>query len=301
MAIDPRQGLWIDFVTGRRKLKEMSDNEKKVLYEYGLEKGHIEYDRIPETTRSVLGLKAVQKTQDTSMPSPAPAKQEDKDNTFLQAIDNVIKSLQLKAPLDIWQPQRDRVPSVGIRDIPGQLDLDKIFEPKLPPQVGVEKKQPLEIWQPMRDRAPLGGQMPKTMPQMGLTGNISLWEPMRDVPQGKERSMGTKLEADYFERGDQPSIAKTVGKSLLAAGANLSQNIANIPRMIAKGGAKLLDFLTPDKIYKEEEDPYVKFFDKVVGGYEEVTQKHIEDLGELKGVRKDLSGVMLNLPQIAFS
>ena len=36
----------------------MSDNEKKVLYEYGLEKGHIEYDRIPETTRSVLGLKA---------------------------------------------------------------------------------------------------------------------------------------------------------------------------------------------------------------------------------------------------
>ena len=301
MAIDPRQGLWIDFVTGRRKLKEMPDNEKKVLYEYGLEKGHIEYDRIPETTRSVLGLKAVQKTQDTSMPSPAPAKQEDKDNTFLQAIDNVIKSRQLKAPLDIWQPQRDRVPSVGIRDITGQSDLDKIFEPKLPPQVGVEKKQPLEIWQPMRDRAPLGGQMPKTMPQMGLTGNISLWEPMRDVPQGKERSMGTKLEADYFERGDQPSIAKTVGKSLLAAGANLSQNIANIPRMIAKGGAKLLDFLTPDKIYKEEEDPYVKFFDKVVGGYEEVTQKHIEDLGELKGVRKDLSGVMLNLPQIAFS
>ena len=301
MAIDPRQGLWIDFVTGRRKLKEMSDNEKKVLYEYGLEKGHIEYDRIPETTRSVLGLKAVQKTQDTSMPSPAPAKQEDKDNTFLQAIDNVIKSLQLKAPLDIWQPQRDRVPSVGIRDIPGQLDLDKIFEPKLPPQVGVEKKQPLEIWQPMRDRAPLGGQMPKTMPQMGLTGNISLWEPMRDVPQGKERSMGTKLETGYFERGDQPSIAKTIGKSLLAGGARLSQNIANIPRMIAKGGAKLLDFLTPDKIYKEEEDPYVKFFDKVVGGYEEVTQKHIEDLGELKGVRKDLSGVMLNLPQIAFS
>ena len=81
---------------------------------------------------------------------------------------------------------------------------------------------------------------------------------------------------------------KTIGKSLLAGGARLSQNIANIPRMIAKGGAKLLDFLTPDKIYKEEEDPYVKFFDKVVGGYEEVTQKHIEDLGELKGVRKDL-------------
>ena len=72
MVIDPRQGLWIDFVTGRRKLKEMPDNEKKALYEYGLEKGHIEYDRIPETTRSVLGLKAVQKTQDTSMPSPAP-------------------------------------------------------------------------------------------------------------------------------------------------------------------------------------------------------------------------------------
>ena len=125
----------------------------------------------------------------------------------MQAIDNVIKSLQLKAPLDIWQPQRDRVPSVGIRDIPGQKGtLTRYLNRKLPPQVGVEKKQPLEIWQPMRDRGypETRSMLPQIKDILGFTDPTTAKKVTEHTKEHYERM---KTDPEYKEANELQAMA----------------------------------------------------------------------------------------------